>query len=74
MGQKALREGALEAAIIPCGQCVGLIREIKSVREVIEEITDGAEALLEKLNAMKPHEQARACTPKCVSPRRRGPQ
>jgi NAD(P)H-dependent flavin oxidoreductase YrpB (nitropropane dioxygenase family) len=53
MGQKALREGELEAAIIPCGQCVGLIREIKSVREVIEEITHGAEALLEKLNAMK---------------------
>jgi NADH:quinone reductase (non-electrogenic) len=53
MGQKALREGELEAAIIPCGQCVGLIREIKSVREVIEEITHGAEALLETLNAMK---------------------
>ncbi len=53
MGQKALREGDLETGIIPCGQCVGLIHEIKSVREVIEEIVSGAHAILEKLNAME---------------------
>ena len=52
MGQRALREGDLESAIIPCGQCVGLIQEIKSVREVIEEMIHGAAEILEKLNRM----------------------
>ena len=51
MGQKALQEGDLEGAIIACGQCVGLIREVKSVREVIEETIQGAQTILEKLNS-----------------------
>ena len=57
MGKKALSEGDLESAIIPCGQCVGLIDGIKSVREVIEELIRGAESLLDRLNSMKsdPH-------------------
>lgn len=50
MGQKALQEGDWEEAVIGCGQCVGLIHEIKSVREVIEEIVQGAQAILRKLN------------------------
>jgi nitronate monooxygenase len=50
MGQKALQEGDLEGAIIACGQCVGLIHEIKSVKEVIEEIVQGAQSILQKLN------------------------
>jgi len=50
MGQKALKEGDLEGALIACGQCIGLIREIKSVREVIEEIIQGAQSLLKNLN------------------------
>jgi len=52
MGQKALSEGDLEGAIIACGQCVGLIHEIKSVKEVIEEIIQGAQSILEKLDGM----------------------
>jgi nitronate monooxygenase len=52
MGQKALREGDTHGAIIPCGQCVGLIQEIKSAREVIEEMIHGAGEILEKLNHM----------------------
>jgi NAD(P)H-dependent flavin oxidoreductase YrpB (nitropropane dioxygenase family) len=55
MGQKALREGDLDAGIIPCGQCVGLVHDIKSVREVIEEIVSGAHAILEKLNEKLGH-------------------
>jgi putative enoyl-[acyl-carrier-protein] reductase II len=51
MGQKALQEGDLEGAIIACGQCVGLIREVKSVREVIEETVQGAQTILKKLNS-----------------------
>jgi putative enoyl-[acyl-carrier-protein] reductase II len=50
MGQKALEEGNLEEAVIACGQCVGLIHEIKSVKEVIEEIVQGAQSILRKLN------------------------
>jgi nitronate monooxygenase len=50
MGQRALQEGDLEGALIACGQCVGLIHEVKSVKEVIEEIIEGAHAILKKLN------------------------
>jgi len=52
LGQKALSEGDLEDAIISCGQCVGLIHEIKSVKDVIEEIIQGAQAILERLNSL----------------------
>ncbi len=52
MGQKALAEGDLEGAIISCGQCVGLIHEIKSVKEVIEEIIQEAQSILERLNSL----------------------
>lgn len=50
MSKKAYQEGDTEGAIIPCGQCVGLIQEIKSVREVIEEIINEAKLIIEKLN------------------------
>ncbi|NWF94356.1 MAG: nitronate monooxygenase [Syntrophaceae bacterium] len=52
MGQKALLEGDLEGGVIACGQCVGLIQEIKSVKEVIEEIVQGSRSILEKLNGL----------------------
>ena len=52
LGKKALYEGDLDSAVIACGQCVGLIHDIKSVKEVIEEITQGAQTLLQKLNVM----------------------
>lgn len=52
MGQKALQEGDIEGAIIACGQCVGLIHEIKSVKEVIEEIIQGAQSILHQLNSL----------------------
>ena len=51
-GQKALREGDLESAVISCGQCVGLIHKIRSVKEVIEEIVGGAQSILKGLNSM----------------------
>jgi len=52
MGKKALQEGDLEEAVIACGQCVGLIREIKTVKEVIEEIIGDARSILGRLNSM----------------------
>ena len=39
--------------MIGCGQCVGLIHEIKSVKEVIENMMQEAQSILQKLNAMK---------------------
>jgi nitronate monooxygenase len=52
MGQKSLMEGDCDGAVIACGQCVGLIYEIKSVKEVIEDIIQGAQSILERLNGM----------------------
>ena len=52
MGQRALQEGDLEGAIIACGQCVGLIHEIKSAKEVIDEIIQGAQSIIQKLTSM----------------------
>jgi NAD(P)H-dependent flavin oxidoreductase YrpB (nitropropane dioxygenase family) len=54
IGQKALLEGDLEGAIIACGQCVGLIHEIKSVKQVMEEIIQGAQSILQRLNSLVP--------------------
>jgi nitronate monooxygenase len=51
-GRRALREGNLEDAVISCGQAVGLILEVKSVKDVIEETITGANAILERLNAI----------------------
>ncbi len=53
VGQKALGAGDLESAVIPCGQCVGLIGEVKSVAEVIQEIMADAQTILERLVALK---------------------
>lgn len=53
MGKKALDEGDMEGAIIACGQCVGLVHDIKSVKEVIDEVIQGAQSILQRLNAMK---------------------
>lgn len=50
--KRPLEEGDTDGAIIQCGQCVGLINEIKSVGEVIEEIIQGANSIPSKLNSM----------------------
>jgi len=52
LGKKALDEGDLDSAVIACGQCVGLIHEIKTVKEVIEETVRDAQTLLEKLSTL----------------------
>jgi NAD(P)H-dependent flavin oxidoreductase YrpB (nitropropane dioxygenase family) len=52
MSRKAYDEGDLSGAVIACGQCVGLIHEIKSVKEVIDDIVQGAQSILQKMNAM----------------------
>ncbi|WP_027718191.1 NAD(P)H-dependent flavin oxidoreductase [Desulfovirgula thermocuniculi] len=49
VGRRALFEGDLEGGTFAIGQCVGLINEIKPVREVIEEIVHGAQEILSRL-------------------------
>lgn len=51
-GKIAYDTGDPEMSPIACGQIVGMIRELKSVREVIEGILSEAEGLLGRLNEM----------------------
>jgi nitronate monooxygenase len=53
MGPNAYREADVGGTIIGCGQCVGLIHEIKSVKEVIDDIIQDAQAILQRLNSKK---------------------
>ena len=53
LGKKALAEGDVDNAVIACGQCVGLIHDIKPVKQVIEEMIQGTQVLLEKLRSIK---------------------
>lgn len=49
VGRRCLLEGDLVGGTFAMGQSVGLINEIKSVKEVIDEIVTGAEATLARL-------------------------
>jgi NAD(P)H-dependent flavin oxidoreductase YrpB (nitropropane dioxygenase family) len=51
MSKEAYQRGDTEGAIFACGQCVGLIHEIKSVRAVIEEMIGEAQIILERLKS-----------------------
>jgi NAD(P)H-dependent flavin oxidoreductase YrpB (nitropropane dioxygenase family) len=51
-GKIAYNTGDPEMSLIACGQVVGLIDRIKSVREVIEDIISEADDLLIRLNRM----------------------
>lgn len=52
VGRRALFEGDLEGGTFAMGQCVGLVYEIKPVKEVIEELVSGAEEILARLQGM----------------------
>lgn len=49
IGRKALFEGDLEGGTFAIGQAIGLIHEIKSVREVIEDMVQEAEVIYRRL-------------------------
>jgi nitronate monooxygenase len=51
-GKAAWTSGDLENATIACGQNVGLIHEVKTVKEVIDEIIGGAREIATKLNGI----------------------
>jgi nitronate monooxygenase len=54
-GQIAYDSGDTDGAPIACGQIAGLIDEIKTVRQVIEDILTEAEELLNRLNNLAVH-------------------
>jgi len=45
-------EGNLDVGLLPCGQGVGLVREIKPVREIISEIIEEFNEAVGRLNAL----------------------
>jgi len=50
--RRASVEGDVEEGTIYCGQIAGLVRDLKSVKEVITEIIEGAEILLNNLQLL----------------------
>jgi nitronate monooxygenase len=51
-GKELLEAGNLDAGILACGQVVGLIREIPSVKEIIDEIISGAKTTCHRLQQL----------------------
>lgn len=51
-GLEALQEGDSEGGIFACGQAIGLIDELKSVQEVIDEMVKGAQTIYHRLSAI----------------------
>jgi NAD(P)H-dependent flavin oxidoreductase YrpB (nitropropane dioxygenase family) len=50
--REALDKGDVEGVMLPCGQVVGLIHEIPSVKEIIEGIISEAKVIGQRLNNM----------------------
>lgn len=51
-GRTVYNEGKMDAGIAHCGQAVGLVSSVKSVKEVYEEITEGATKIINDLKAI----------------------
>jgi NAD(P)H-dependent flavin oxidoreductase YrpB (nitropropane dioxygenase family) len=49
---KAFEQGDADAGIIACGQAIGVIDELKSVKEVMQEIAEGAQAIYRRFGAI----------------------
>jgi NAD(P)H-dependent flavin oxidoreductase YrpB (nitropropane dioxygenase family) len=52
LGLKAFQEGDMDAGVISCGQVIGVIDTLKGVKEVIDEIVDGAHEIYRRLGKM----------------------
>lgn len=52
VGRRALYNGDIDGGTFALGQCIGLISEVKSVKDVIEEIMSGAGNVLTQLRQM----------------------
>jgi NAD(P)H-dependent flavin oxidoreductase YrpB (nitropropane dioxygenase family) len=47
--REALRVGDIDNSLLACGQAVGLVRQVSSVKEVVERVVEEAAAIYEKL-------------------------
>ena len=52
LGLKAYQEGDINTGVISCGQVIGLIENLESVQEVIQEIVKGAREIHQRLGAI----------------------
>ncbi len=52
--QKSYIQGNVNGGLLPCGQVVGQIREILSVKEIVEGIIEGASAIYNRFSPNKP--------------------
>ena len=50
-GRKVYLEGDVDYGTVPCGQGVGLIKDIPTVKEVIDRMVTGADKLLKRLSS-----------------------
>lgn len=50
-GLKAMETGDTEDALFACGQCVGLIKDIPTISELVDEIMSEAKNVIKKLNS-----------------------
>jgi len=50
--QQSWEKGDINSAILPCGQVIGLINEVPSVKEVIDDMVSGAGEILKRLGRM----------------------
>ena len=53
VGQQALLSGDLTGGTFAMGQCVGLINEIKPVKDLIDQIVLEAESIVDKLQTLR---------------------
>jgi len=50
--QQSWEKGDINSAILPCGQVIGLINEVPTVKEVIDDMVSGAGEILKRLSRM----------------------
>lgn len=50
--KRTYQEGDLESGVFPIGQIIGIIRDIKPVKQVIDEIMSQAKATIQRLNTL----------------------
>jgi nitronate monooxygenase len=50
--KRVLTHGELDAGVVSCGQAVGSINEILSVKDVIDDIIEGVEPVLQRLDSL----------------------
>ncbi len=51
-GRKAQETGEIDSGILACGQVIGLIHDIPSVKELIDRIVDGARDIVERFHPL----------------------